>query len=153
MDSRKIGLFQRTLVLPQLPVSFDTKTDLLGIAYEVRIEVKVGGLNKNPVVRIPISVGNVSTEPNAPSASPSIYPTLGHHQSFSSGSAILDTSLWNVSQQMDISATSDVSNPSVNLSSDATSVNASAPPPSYDAAMSTSMTFSETQKQEISQKS
>uniref|UniRef100_A0A1L8DL65 Putative arrestin domain-containing protein 3 n=1 Tax=Nyssomyia neivai TaxID=330878 RepID=A0A1L8DL65_9DIPT len=158
MDSRKIGLFQRTLVLPQLPVSFESATDLLGISYEVRIEVKVGGLNKNPVVRIPIIIGNLTTEPNAPVATPThaMYPTLLHHQSFSSGSAIMDTSMWNMSQQMDISTTSDASNPSVTLSNDASAISASAPPPSYDDAVSTNLSgisFADQQLPEIQQKS
>ncbi|XP_055679291.1 arrestin domain-containing protein 17-like isoform X1 [Lutzomyia longipalpis] len=159
MDSRKIGLFQRTLVLPQLPVTFESTSDLLGISYEVRIEVKVGGLNKNPVVRIPIIIGNQSTEPNAPAESPThpIYPTLLHHQSFSSGNAILNTSMWSTaSQQMDISTTSDASNPSVSVSNDFSTNSATAAPPSYDDAVSANLSglsLTDAKPPEVSQKS
>lgn len=57
MDSRKVGKFQRVLQIPHLPVTYVTHSELTGVAYEVRVEVKLGGLNKNPIVRIPVVIG------------------------------------------------------------------------------------------------
>ena len=57
MDSRKEGKFQRVLQIPHVPVTYITHSELTGITYEVRVEVKLGGLNKNPVVEIPVVIG------------------------------------------------------------------------------------------------
>lgn len=62
MDSRKLGKFQRVLQIPHLPVTYGTYSELAAIAYEVRVEVKLGGLNKNPIVQLPVVIGTGLTE-------------------------------------------------------------------------------------------
>lgn len=57
MDSRKVGKFQRVLQIPHLPVTYVTVSELAAITYEVRVEVKLGGLNKNPVLTVPVIIG------------------------------------------------------------------------------------------------
>lgn len=59
MDSRKLSKFQRVLQIPHLPATYVTHSELAAIAYEVRVEVKLGGLNKNPVVQIPVVIGEL----------------------------------------------------------------------------------------------
>lgn len=58
MDSRRIGKFQRVLQIPHLPLTYVTHSELASIAYLVRVEVKLGGLNKNPVLDIPVVIGS-----------------------------------------------------------------------------------------------
>lgn len=57
MDSRKIGKFQRVLQIPHLPVTYLTHSELVSVTYVVRVEVKLGGLNKNPFLEVPVVIG------------------------------------------------------------------------------------------------
>lgn len=64
MDSRKLGKFQRVLQIPHIPATYVTHSELAAVAYEVRVEVKLGGLNKNPVVQIPVQIGEWIDQPS-----------------------------------------------------------------------------------------
>lgn len=57
MDSKKLAKFQRVLQIPHLPVTYLTHSELVAVAYEIRVEVKLGSLNKNPIVTIPVVIG------------------------------------------------------------------------------------------------
>lgn len=73
MDSRKIGKFQRVLQIPHLPVTYVTHSELASVTYVVRVEVKLGGLNKNPFLEIPVVIGTgLAGEANTSSSSQGI---------------------------------------------------------------------------------
>lgn len=82
--ARHKGKFDQKLVIPPVPPSNVNYCRILNVAYEVHVKAKIGGIHKNPVIRLPITIGTVPLNipipqhqqfainyPTAPSQSPS----------------------------------------------------------------------------------
>jgi hypothetical protein len=53
------GKYMQNLLVPPLPPTNTTLCRVIHINYEVEVEVKVAGPHKNPIIRIPITIGTV----------------------------------------------------------------------------------------------
>lgn len=132
MDSRKVGKFQRVLQIPHLPVTYVTHSELAAITYEVRVEVKLGGLNKNPTVQIPVVIGTGLTGEGQPGGP--LNTSLGFESMLAMSPAV--SRMLNTSQVSSVSgSTTTMSQASMSLleaSSSSVTEQGSAPPAYHD---------------------
>lgn len=83
-QKRNKGKFDQKLLIPTIPPSNLNYCRILNVAYEVQVTAKIAGLHKNPVLKLPITIGTVPLNnielqiqqfaiiyPSAPSHSPS----------------------------------------------------------------------------------
>jgi Arrestin (or S-antigen), C-terminal domain len=85
---RSKGKFDQKLLIPPCPPSNQNYCKVLNVSYELQVTAKIAGVHRNPVLKLPITIGTVPLNlpmsqnqqfaihyPTAPNASPSISPT------------------------------------------------------------------------------
>lgn len=84
IQKRGRGSFEQNLVIPAVPPSNLNYCRVLNVSYEVHVTAKISGIHKNPVIKLPITIGTVPLNvtipqnlqfaiqyPSAPSHTPS----------------------------------------------------------------------------------
>lgn len=56
---RNKGKFDLTLLIPPVPPSNMNYCRILNVSYEIHVTAKIAGIHKNPVIRLPITIGTV----------------------------------------------------------------------------------------------
>lgn len=99
---RNKGKFCQKLLIPPVPPSNTNYCRVLNVAYEVRVTAKVGGVHRNPSIKLPITIGTVPLnvqmqqyEPQFPfnyASAPSHTPSPIEQYSFSDAVAVHQSS-------------------------------------------------------------
>lgn len=63
---RNKGKFDQKLLIPPVPPSNMNYCRILNVSYEVHVTAKIAGIHKNPVIRLPITIGTVPLNVPAP---------------------------------------------------------------------------------------
>lgn len=56
---RNKGNFEQKLVIPPVPPSNLNYCRVLNVSYEIRVTAKIAGVHRNPVIKLPITIGTV----------------------------------------------------------------------------------------------
>lgn len=79
VQKRNKTKFDQKLVIPAVPPSNLNYCRVLNVSYEIQVQAKISGLHKNPIIKLPITIGTVPLNiqipqihfPSAPSHTPS----------------------------------------------------------------------------------